>query len=259
MNHFPEGSTAHVDVAGATLAVETVGAGRCVMLVHGFPHTRVVWRDVAAGLVAEGFRAAAVDLRGLGDSSRATTGYDMSTLAADLRAVIDHLGERTVHAVGIDLGAPAVFALAATHPDRVATLTVIEAAIGALPGTEDAYVRFFLDAGSHRGVPGDVAAVILDAYRGRDSLRCAFEHYRAMPAAAEWVSQWAQRNRLTIPVLAIGGDTVGEATARQMKGVADDVHSELLPSSGHIVCIDDPAHTTEFIVALARHRTEETQ
>lgn len=287
MNLFRGGSTARVDVADATLAVETVGAGSCVLLVHGFPHTRVVWRDVAERLVAEGFRVAAVDLRGLGESSRASTGYDMPTLAADLRTVIDHLGGDAVHAVGIDLGVPAVFALAATHPDRVATLTVIEAAVGALPGAEDffsngppwwfgfhqapgglaervvegaedEYVRFFLEAGLRRGVPEDIAAVIVAAYRGRESLRCAFEHYRAMSAAAEWISQWAESNRLTMPVLAIGGDTVGESTARQMKGVADDVRSELLPGSGHIVCIDDPAHTTEFIVALARRKAEET-
>jgi pimeloyl-ACP methyl ester carboxylesterase len=285
---FPGGVTSHVDVGAASLAVETVGTGPCVLLVHGFPHTRLIWRDVAALLATDGFRVAAVDLRGLGDSTRPTAGYDMTTFAADLRAVLDHLGEDAAHIVGIDLGVPVVFALAATHPDRVATLTLVEATVGALhgaedffangppwwfgfhwapgglaeqvvAGAEDEYVRFFLRAGSRRGVPEDVAVAIVESYRGRDSLRCAFEHYRAMPASAEWIAQFALDNRLTMPVLAIGGDTVGEATARQIEGVADDVSSALLPESGHIVCIDEPTRTAELIAAVARRRTKENR
>lgn len=283
---FAGGSTTSVEVRGGSIAVETLGKGDSVLLVHGFPHTRVVWREVAAGLVTGGLRVVAVDLRGLGDSSRAETGYDPMTIVADLSAVLDRLGEGAVHAVGIDLGVSAVFALAATCPERVASLTLIEGTLGTLPGAEDffangapwwfgfhqapgglaervvagaedAYVRYFLAAGSRRGVPNDIATAIVESYRGQESLRCAFEHYRAMPAFAEWSAQWARDHRLKMPVLTIGGDTVGEATARQVRTVGDTVRSESLPWSGHIVCIDAPSRTVEFIVALVRRSLEE--
>ena len=51
---FAGGSTTSVEVRGGSIAVETLGKGDSVLLVHGFPHTRVVWREVAAGLVRLG-------------------------------------------------------------------------------------------------------------------------------------------------------------------------------------------------------------
>lgn len=281
-SYFDDGVTRSVAVADTTLVVETTPAGNeWVLLVHGFPHTRAIWREVANALRADGFGALAVDLRGLGDSGRPLGGYDASTLAADLAAVLDELGLARVHVVGIDLGVAPVFALAATSPEWVASLTLIEATVGTLPGAEDffahgppwwfgfhqapgglaekvvegaedTYVWHFLQSGSRRGVADDIATVIVDAYRGQDSLRCAFEHYRAMPANAQWIAQWASGNRLTMPVLAIGGDTVGVATARQLAPLTDDLRSELLPQSGHIVCVDEPVRTAHLIADLIR-------
>jgi pimeloyl-ACP methyl ester carboxylesterase len=279
--HFADGTVRRVRTGDTELAVETVGDGEPVLLVHGFPHTRIVWRDVAALLYANGFGVVAVDLRGLGDSGRPSTGYDAVTMAADLTAVLDHLAVERVHAVGIDLGVPSVFALAATASPRVASLTLIEATLGTLPGAEgffargapwwfgfhqapgglaervvegaeDAYLGHFLRSGSRRGVPADMAEVIVDAYRGAESLRCGFEHYRAMPATARWIDEWADDNRLDMPVLTIGGDTVGDATARQVAPLAADLRSEILPQSGHIVCVDEPARTAALVADLAR-------
>lgn len=281
------GVTRSVGVAGARLAVETVDleSAETILLVHGFPHTRAIWRDVAVHLLGRGFGVAAVDLRGLGDGDRPARGYDIQTSAADLVAVLDALGVRAVHAVGIDLGVLSTFALAATQPQRVASLTLIEATVGELPGaeaffrrgapwwfgfhqapgglaeqvvegSEDAYIRYFLQSGSRRGVPEDVATAIVDSYRGRDSLRCAFEHYRAMPAAARWIDRWVTQNRLRMPVLTIGGDTVGDATGRQLATFADDLRCELIAQSGHIVCIDEPELTADLIAEHIHHAAQ---
>lgn len=121
-----------------------------------------------------------------------------------------------------------------------------------MAGAEDTYIRFFLRSGSRRGVPEDIAAAIVDAYRGQDSLRCAFEHYRAMPAAAEWIAKWAIRNRLAMPVMTIGGDTVGKATANQVAPLTHTLRSELLCESGHIVCVDEPQRTGQLITDFVR-------
>ena len=57
------------------------GAGPAVLLLHGWPQTWYMWRDVIPGL-AEHYFVIAPDLRGLGDSSRPVGGYDKKTLGS---------------------------------------------------------------------------------------------------------------------------------------------------------------------------------
>lgn len=260
----------------AQIVFDVRGSGDPILLLHGFPHTRALWRDVTPTLVEAGFLVVAPDLRGTGESGRASTGYDALTLARDLLGVLDRLGLPSSHVVGFDVGAAPAFALAAAHPDRVASLTIAEAIIGGLPGAEamltsggpwwfafhqvaggfaedvvqgnaERYIRFFLETGSRRGVPADLAEEFVRAYRSHDDLRSGFEHYRAMPANAEWVAAWADSGRLRMPVTAIGAATVGDLLARQLDSVSDDLESVLLQGSGHIVPIDAP---TEFAQAI---------
>jgi len=53
---------------GISLAYDEVGAGPAVLLVHGFPLNRQMWRPQMAILVAAGYRVIAPDLRGFGGS-----------------------------------------------------------------------------------------------------------------------------------------------------------------------------------------------
>jgi len=55
---------------GVMLSLLDEGAGRPVLLLHGFPDSSYVWRKQIPALVAAGFRTLAPDLRGLGESDR---------------------------------------------------------------------------------------------------------------------------------------------------------------------------------------------
>ena len=55
---------------GVALAVETVGEGPPVLLVHGFPDSGRVWRHQVGALAAAGHRVIVPDLRGFGASDR---------------------------------------------------------------------------------------------------------------------------------------------------------------------------------------------
>jgi pimeloyl-ACP methyl ester carboxylesterase len=285
--HLPGATVHRIPVDGVELAVETLGRGPAALLLHGFPHTRAIWRDVAPRLAAAGFRVVAPDLHGLGDSTPAVRGYQASAIAADLLRVLDVLGDREAHVVGTDLGVAPAFALAASSPERVTSLTLSEGLVGLLPGAEtflrqgppwwfgfhqapgglaedvledsaERYVRFFLSAGSRRGLPADLARVIVEAYRGRTALGNAFDHYRAMPATAEWIGNWARGRRLTTPTLAIGGGTIGAATARQLEPITDRLDQHLLDDCGHITPIDQPDAFADLVVehALAAGHAE---
>ena len=267
------------EVNGIRMSVRRTGSGQAILLLHGFPHTKELWREVEPHLVAGGYQVVAPDLRGLGDSERAQTGFDAQNQARDQVQLLDALGVDAAHVVGFDVGAAVAFALAAEHPTRVRTLTIMEAVIGGLPGTEEffraggpwwfgfhqapgglaedlvagseeRYIRYFLQGRSSVGLPEDLAQLFIQAYTGRDSLRAAFEHYRAMPSNAERNSSWAEHGRLTMPVAAVTS-TVGDLLARQLTLFADDLEKYLLPDSGHVVPIDAPQEVAEILLATA--------
>ena len=52
------------------LHVRVSGAGPTVLLLHGWPDTSALWDDVVSSLVAAGYRVAAPDLRGCGQSEQ---------------------------------------------------------------------------------------------------------------------------------------------------------------------------------------------
>jgi pimeloyl-ACP methyl ester carboxylesterase len=85
--------TEYLTVDGGTLAYEVTGAsGPLVVLAHGIGDSREAYRFVAPALVAAGYRVAAVDLRGCGESSVGWASYTRTDIAADLIALVDHLG-----------------------------------------------------------------------------------------------------------------------------------------------------------------------
>ena len=57
-----------IDLDGEQFPVAEVGAGPAVLLLHGFPDSRFLWRHQLPALAEAGFRAIAPDLRGFGDA-----------------------------------------------------------------------------------------------------------------------------------------------------------------------------------------------
>ena len=87
----------YADLGDVRLHYVTAGdRGPVVVLLHGWPETWYMWREVIKGL-AGCCRVIAPDLRGLGDSSRPVSGYDKKTIAQDVwRLVHEILGEQQI-------------------------------------------------------------------------------------------------------------------------------------------------------------------
>ncbi|MET8825695.1 alpha/beta hydrolase [Streptomyces sp. NPDC004610] len=104
--------------AGRTHLVEQ-GGGPLVLLVHGFPEGWYSWRHQLPALAGAGYRAAALDVRGYGRSSRPAdpAAYRMLDLVADAVAVVEGLGERSAVIVGHDWGANIAATAALLRPD----------------------------------------------------------------------------------------------------------------------------------------------
>lgn len=116
-----------VSANGIQLHVAEAGDGPLVVLVHGFPEFWWAWRHQLAALAEAGFRAAAVDLRGYGDSDKPPRGYDLWTLAGDVAGLVRALGESRAHVVGHGWGGLIAWTVAALHPRLVASVVAVAA------------------------------------------------------------------------------------------------------------------------------------
>ncbi|MFE2604737.1 alpha/beta fold hydrolase [Streptomyces mirabilis] len=110
--------TEYLAVDGGTIAYEVAGSGPLIVLAHGMGDSRAAYRAVIPPLVAAGYRVAAVDLRGCGESSVGWPVWSRTALAGDLLAVIRHLGGPAV-LVGHSISGGASTIAAAQEPSLI--------------------------------------------------------------------------------------------------------------------------------------------
>ncbi|WP_329033623.1 alpha/beta hydrolase [Streptomyces sp. NBC_01725] len=110
--------TQHLAVDGGTIAYEVAGSGPLIVLAHGMGDSRAAYRAVVPQLVAAGYRVAAVDLRGCGESTTDWPDWSRTAIAGDLLAVIRHLGGPAV-LVGHSISGGAATIAAAREPSLV--------------------------------------------------------------------------------------------------------------------------------------------
>ena len=89
---------------GTELFYNDWGAGKPVVLIHGWPVNSQMWEYQAPVLAASGLRVIAYDRRGFGKSDQPWGGYDYDTLAADLHAVMEALDLNGATLVGFSMG-----------------------------------------------------------------------------------------------------------------------------------------------------------
>lgn len=146
------------------LHYEDYGAGKPVVLIHGWPLSGRSWEAQVPALVDAGYRVIAYDRRGFGASSQPWSGYDYDTFAADLHSLITQLDLKDVTLVGFSMGGGEVARYMATHGNARVSKAVFA---GAVPpylfksadnpdgGLDDATIKQF-----QGGVTGDRMAFL---------------------------------------------------------------------------------------------------
>lgn len=124
-----------IDTGEAHILAVHGGSGPPVALLHGFPETHLMWREIAP-LLARSFSVVAVDLRGYGqsscpDSSADHSPYSKRSLAHDVVTVMGKLGYDRFSVAGHDRGGRVAYRLALDHPDRIEKLAVLDIIVGA--------------------------------------------------------------------------------------------------------------------------------
>lgn len=118
-----------VEVGGQAFPVLDFGEGSPVLLLHGFPDDRYVWRNQALDLANAGLRVVAPDLRGFGDAPLLpdTTAYSVEAAAKDVIGILDALRIGEVQMIGHGLGATIGWHIAARYPTRVSRFVALSA------------------------------------------------------------------------------------------------------------------------------------
>lgn len=114
-------------VDGCATEFEVAGAGRPVVLLHGFPDSGNLWRHQVPVLSVSGYQLIVPDLRGYGHSGKPADveSYGLLHLAGDVIAILDQLGIERAHIVGHDWGAALSWLLATLKPERVDHLVAL--------------------------------------------------------------------------------------------------------------------------------------
>jgi pimeloyl-ACP methyl ester carboxylesterase len=127
-----DGAMPATHLGDVSVRFDDEGRGDPVLLLHGFPTTRFLWKRVAPLLVEAGLRVIAPDLVGYGESScPPAVEPDMASQARWMLALLDALGIERAAVVAHDVGTAAAQFLAARAPERAAALVLMDGVHGA--------------------------------------------------------------------------------------------------------------------------------
>jgi pimeloyl-ACP methyl ester carboxylesterase len=264
---------------GVTLHVRVGGDGPAVLLLHGYGETGDMWAPLAAGL-KDNHTVIVPDLRGMGLSSHPANGFDKLTQGRDMQAVLAALGIEHYDVVAHDIGNMVAFALATQQPGRIGRLVLIDAPVpGVGPwdeilrtpmlwhfrfggpdmerlvaGRERIYLDRFWNEFSANPARFDEASRRHYAalYARPGAMHSGFAQFAAFDQDAADNRTWlAAGNRLTMPVLALGGEkSFGPLMATVMRAAASNVTEGVIPGSGHWIMEENPKATVARVVTF---------
>jgi pimeloyl-ACP methyl ester carboxylesterase len=259
------------------------GQGPAAVLLHGYGETGDMWAPLAADLVAD--RTVVVpDLRGMGLSARPDGGYDKKTQGRDIAGLLDALGTERADLITHDIGNMVGYAFAAQYPTRVASFIAMDAPLPGIgpweevlkspllwhfrfggpdmerlvAGRERIYLdRFWNEFSADPRSFGEASrAHYAKLYALPGAMHAGFSQFAAFDQDAIDNKEFVGRGKLTMPVLAVGGEkSFGPTMAVVMRAAATDVQELVVAAAGHWLMEEQPAATVAAARAfLDRHR-----
>ncbi|MFC9298063.1 alpha/beta fold hydrolase [Streptomyces sp. NPDC057011] len=267
----------HADVNGTRLHYVEGGSGEPLVLLGGWPQTWWQWHKVMPAL-ARRYRVIAVDLRGMGSSDKPQEGYDKKTMAADIRALLTHLGLERAHIAGHDIGAMVAYAFAANHPEAIGRAALLDVShpeeswmrmplipepgtprhlwwfafnqVHGLPeqllaGRSRLLLDWLFGAGTAdpASVDAHARAVYARAYDTPEAIRAGNDWYRTF---VQDIADLAGYAPVTAPLLALGGEYSNhDVLAEAVPALGTDTRVVRVDGSGHYL----PEEQPEFVTA----------
>ena len=215
-------------VNGTTLHYVRGGTGPAVILLHAFPEDWYEYHRVMPRLARQ-FTVIAVDLRGVGGSAAAASGYDAVNMAEDVHQLAERLHLEHVYVVGHDIGGMVAYAFVRLYPETIRGVMMLDIPLPGLgpwdsvkadpiawhinfqqtpdlpeqliAGREAIYFRHFLDKTTFSDA--DVVHYA-KSYAAPEHLRAVLEIYRAFPANEKFNA--AQQSAIGVPLVLAPGE-----------------------------------------------------
>ena len=261
------------------------GCGEPVLLLPGWPQTWYAWCHVIPILTTAGRRVIVLDPRGLGESDKPACGYDLDTVAADVRGFVEQMGLTGPNGLDIvshDVGSWIAYAFASAYPADVHRLVLSEMTVqrpdaarplpddkaniatwhfgfNRLVGLPEVLVdgreRLFLDwlFDNKSRYPGAIDEAAREHYARNfaapGAAQAGFNYYRAL-LSPDGLRRTAERLQapLTMPLLTIGAeDGVGTRLAESLRGAATDLHDVVL-AGGHYLPEEVPEDFAKAVI-----------
>jgi pimeloyl-ACP methyl ester carboxylesterase/heme-degrading monooxygenase HmoA len=272
-----------VQVNGATLHVAEAGEGDPVLLLHGYPQSGEAWRFVAPEL-AKSHQIIVPDLRGMGLSEAAPTGYDLANLAEDIHQLVLSLNISKIKVVGHDWGGAVGTVYGLRYRNEVTHLVFIESALAGagfealwnfsepngvfafipfllmgqnnadfdtttalLEGRESIFLRHLWSTftGDKMAAPFEGWSPYVEAMARPGIAASSSSYYRAAYASAHQVRALVER-KLDIPVLAVAGEKgIGSNHEALVRAFSTNlVENIIVPGAGHFAPEERPGELT---------------
>jgi len=238
-----------------------------IIMLHGFAQQSHSWDFVALGL-CDKFRIVAFDQRGHGDSDWSQNhNYSLNDYHNDIDNLIKHLGLSETLMVGMSMGGRNAFTYAASHPDIVSALVVVDAAPVAQSSGRDKIRNFVSQEDVHPSIEEFVRMVHgYTPNRPIDQIWGSIKYNVKQLSDGSWTwkydkflrspdrdfrreskdvsdAMWASLDMLKAPTLLVVGedsDIVSHDVANQMINRISNSQLVSIPNAGHRVMGDNP-------------------
>ena len=252
-------------------------APEAVVFVHGNPGSSADWRDLV-GRVGPFAHAVAFDMPGFGKADKPRDfEYTVPGEVRFLDEALTELGIERVHLVLHDLGGPWGLEWATHHPDRVASVVLVNtgvfldyrwhilARIWQTPVLGELFLatttrfafRTLINRGQTRKLPVAFVDEMYDNF-DRDTKRAVLKHYRSQADPQPGARRQAEGLRPhDFPALVVWGDHdpyLGLDLAEAQKQVFPSAPLVVMPGSGHWPFVDNPEEVASHVVPFLRER-----
>ena len=271
-------------VSDGTQYVRIGGKGPAIVLLHGFGDTGDMWQPLA-DVLKKDHKVIIPDLRGMGLSSHPEGGYEKVAQARDLAAILDRLGVKDAALVTHDIGNMVGYAFAVQYPSRTTKWVAMDAPLPGLGHWDELFKNpkvwhfNFRGPDVERLVAGRERILLDRFYNDLSAVPARIdeqtrEHYAALYArpgaihnalggqfaafaldAVDNQKLLAEKGKLAIPVLAIGGDhSFGDAFPGEIGFAASNVRGAVIVNSGHWIMEEQPEQAIAVIVPFLQSK-----
>ena len=252
---------------GQRIYYEDVGEGTPIILGHSFLCTGDMWREQVP-VLAENHRVINPDLRGHGQSGKATSPWSLEDALQDSIGLLDHLGIDRAIWCGLSIGGMVALRAALDAPERVSALILMDTDAG-----EEKFLRILkyrvMGVGANAfGVKPFVPAVLklmfgvstrrnnqelVKEYRGVFAGIDTESIVNSLPSLTKRVSVTSRLAEIKVPTVVIVGEEDKSLPVARSQLIHDrlaDSDLVVIPEAGHLSAIEQPERVNDAVRAF---------